>query len=323
MLGRQYRTLSPNVGAFGRGANHSYGYSLDSAKPATAQAINFITPDWDFFLFSRQPDGTLLNTTNPVFMGAVMRTRPDGSAQIRWKNGVLFEFQAPGVLVPQLASIIDRNGNVTSLTRDGVRLTRITDPTGRSIQLTYDNSNRIISATDPIGRTVQYAYNALGSLASATDPMGGVTRYEYEAADRLSTIIDPRNVVVVENTYDGNGRVVQQKYADGGIQRMEYTPLNPTVARSPVIQTTVTDPMGKRAIYRFDPAGNLLSTTDALGQGRTYHRRAGSNMIEAVTGSGSCATCGSAPGDVSYTLDGIGNVLSRMPSTEQIRPRST
>src|SRR5206468_243752 len=109
-------------------------------------------------------------------------TDPTGRVTIRFKDGTVWTFTLPGATFPLLQSITDRNGNVISLTRDPARparITKVTDPVGRSLTLTYDGQDRIISVVDPIGRTFSYAYNTAGSLASVTDPENGITTYDY------------------------------------------------------------------------------------------------------------------------------------------------
>jgi RHS repeat-associated protein len=306
--------LSSNIGPFGRGGNHNYGYSLDTGTPQTAAVINLITPEWSRIPFARQ--GAQL-TNASLLLGAVMLTGGNNRVTIRFKDGTIWAFSAPTPQAfPWLESITDANGNSVVITRDSARpakITQITDPVGRSLVLTSDPQDRITSVTDPIGRVVSYAYNALGALATVTDPEGGITKYEYGAADRLTREIDARNVVVMENTFDANGRIVQQKHADGGVHLMAYTLLNPTAPASPVIQTIVTDPMGRQTTYRFNPEQHLTDVTDPLGQPRIFERKAGSNLISTIKGGGGCATCGSpGAGDVSFTYDdATGNVLSQ------------
>ena len=125
--------------------------------------------------------------------------------------------------------------------------------------LSYDGADRVTSIVDPIGRSVLYTYNTLGTLETVTDPEGGVTQYAYEAADRLSQITNARGVVVVQNTYDANGRIIQQAQADTGVITFDYTLLNPIVANSPVQKTIVTDAVGNQTTYRFNPQGFLTS----------------------------------------------------------------
>jgi RHS repeat-associated protein len=311
-LVRSYRTLSNNTtnSPFGTGGSHNYGYTLDSLTPGTAALINLVAPDYHFFPFSRQPDGTLKNTTDPAMLGAVMTTAGN-SVSLRWKDGTVLSFTAPGNVFPLLQSITDSNGNTTSLTRNGVQITKITDPVGRSLVLTYDGANRITSITDPIGRTVLYTYNSFGTVATVTDPAGGVTRYDYANAQQLTRETDPRGVVVMENTYDANGRVIQQKQADGGITTMAYTLANPLAPTSPVISTVATDPLVRQTTYRYSTQSYLTNTTDPVGQARTFGRSV-QNLMIAATGNGQCAGCGNpAGGDTSSTYDSIGNQLSQ------------
>jgi hypothetical protein len=81
------------VPPFGIGTSHNYAYRLNTSSPATSAVINLITPDGSQFPFVKQPDGTLINTTIPAVLGAVMRVRPDGLVDLRWKNGTIFRFQ--------------------------------------------------------------------------------------------------------------------------------------------------------------------------------------------------------------------------------------
>ncbi len=322
---RTYRTLSTAAGPFGIGTNHNYGYRLDTFAPQSGAVVNLIMPDGNRFPFSRQADGTLINTTIPSMLGAVLTTFSDGRASLRWKDGTAFQFiPANATLGSVLSSISSSNGNTIGITRapnNLVRITLITDPVGRTLNLSYDATDRIASIVDPIGRTVLYGYNAQGTLATVTNPAGGVTHYDYDAQNRMIRVTDARGVVVAQNTYDVNGRVVQQIQADGGMIRFAYTLLNPAVPTSPVQQTVVTDPLGHQTIYRFSPQGFLISVTDASGQVRAFERAPGTNLVLAIRGSATCRVCGSsgqgdelfaydANGNLSTTADVLGNTTS-------------
>jgi RHS repeat-associated protein len=192
----------------------------------------------------------------------------------------------------------------------------VTDAVGRSLSFTYDNSNRIIQISDPIGRAVKYTYNQTqNTLATFTDANGGVTQYGYDPSENLNSIIDPRGVLVEQNTYNEafDGRITQQVLADGGTYQFAYTLMNPGVENSPVLQTVVTDPLGNQTTYRYNPMGMLVSMIDASGQTRVLNRDPNhNNLVNSYSGSGVCASCGNtAAGNVSFTFDSIGNVLSQ------------
>ena len=318
-LTRTYRTLSGAPGPFGVGTNHNLGYQLDTFAFIQGQGIiTMIMPDGNQFAFSRQPDGTYINTVIPSLQGAVMSPSPGfGLFTLRFKGGTVFQFQNPptGARVAYLSSIADGNGNLTSLVRNNpnspIQITEVHDPAGRQILFNYDNFDRITQIIDPIGRRTSYTYNQQGTLASVTDPNSGVTRYNYDPQNRLANVIDPRGVTTYENFYDGNGRVIRQVRADGGVTNYAFTLVNPSVPTSPVALTTVTDPRGRQTIYRFNSQGFLTDVTDPTGQIRTLQRDPGTNLVTAMQGTGQCEVCGDpSVGDFTLTYDANGNITS-------------
>ena len=327
---RIYRNLSSASGPFGIGTGHNYSYRLASNTPNTDAAIPLIMPDGNRFRFVRQLDGTMINTDIPQMRGAVVTTFPDQSANLRFKDGVVYRFIDGGYLV----SITDPNGNTITITRQSGtpdRILSVTDPVGRSLTFLYDVQNRITKITDPINRMVTYTYNGGGRLATVTNPIAGMMAYGYDPNGLLTTITNERNIVVAQNVYDpsGTGKLISQTRPDGGVISMGYTPVNPTVfgvtgppatgsawigggpVASPNLKSVVTDPKGNKTTYRFDSNGFPVEVIDALGQSRTFEREAGSNLLKALRGNGVCDICGDvSAGDVSYTYDSKGNVLT-------------
>lgn len=321
-LERVYRTLSNAAGPFGIGTSHNYRYRLNTNAPFNSTIINLIMPDGSQFpLRLLRPiqigvNITMINDTIPALRGVKVSVSPSQETDITWKDGTVFHFiPANFQLGSVLDSITDPNGNRTTLTRNPNNLDQITqiiDPVGRKLILSYDGANRISEVSDPLGRTVQYTYNGQGTLETVTDPEGGVTRYDYDGQNRLVKVTDARGVVMARNTYDANGRVVEQAQADGGRLRFTYTLLNPQIATSPVVQTVLSDPLGQTTTYRFSPLGFLLDITDALGQTRIIEREPGTNIMLGLKGTASCGACGTASaGDESFTYDTNGNVLTR------------
>lgn len=328
---RTYRTLSGTPGPFGVGTNHNYGYQLNTFSFIQGQGfISLIMPDGNQFQFIQQPNGTLINTNIPSLQGAVLSTS-SGNYVLRWKDGTIYNFQSFG-RVAYLSSMVDRNGNTTTLVRgntaDPLQITQITDPVGHTLTLSYDGFDRITSIVDPIGRTIRYTYNGQGSLATVTDAAGGVTTYAYDSSNRITDITDARGTLFLHNDYDGNGKVIKQTAADGGVTQFAYTLLNPnasvsfssgtggtgggggsltvggatTINTSPVLLTTVTDPLGNQTTYHFNAQGFLVDTTDALGETASYTRDPGSNLVTSATDSLSRTT--------QFTYDGNGNNTS-------------
>jgi RHS repeat-associated protein len=288
---RTYRTLSGAPGPFGIGTNHNYGYELDVSNllRGTGSFVTLVMPDGNQFQFVEQGTNTFANSTIPSLLGAFVSSPVAGTYNLRWKNGTVFQFQtsSQGALLAFLNSMTDTNGNTITLARGNsaqpVQITQIIDPVGRTLNITYDTFNRIVSLTDPIARTVQYSYNSQGTLATVTDPAGGVTSYAYDTQNRMISITDPLGITYLQNTYDANGRVIQQTAADGGITKFDYTLLNSTVPTSPILLTTVTDPLGNQTIYHFNPQGFPVDVTDALGEKVVYTRDPGTNEPTSVT----------------------------------------
>jgi RHS repeat-associated protein len=322
---RTFRGISVNPGPFGIGTNHNYGIMLDTTNEASGQ-LTLIMPDGNQYPFVAQGDGTFVNSKIPSVRGAVVSNLTCASTQIgfgcgatlTWKNGTTYKFQAPwegpqpGVAF--LMSMTDPNGNTTTLVRmlgAPIEITQITDPVGRSLNLTYDDSRRIASIADPIGRTVQYTYNSQGTLATVVDANGGATSYTYDAENRMTSITDPRGITYLQNFYDPSGHVLKQVAADGGVTTFSYTQLNPVVSTSvgvspagsagvggaaivgsgsiqgvntsPIVRTTVTDPLGNTTSYHFNPSGFLLDVTDALGEKTIYTVDANTNQTVSTT----------------------------------------
>ena len=228
---RVYRAGSSNPGPFGFGTGHNYSYELSTSEYVRENKgiIWLVMPDQNQFPLNLQSDGTFTNSSIPSLVGAVLTNPQQGIYNLRWKNGTIYHFQISslGPLAAYLNSITDPNGNTITLTlnqNQPLQITQMTDPVGRSLNLSYDGSNRITSITDPIKRTVTYSYNGQGTLASVTDPNGGITKYDYDANNNLTAITNPLGVKIAQNTYARNGRVSQQLRADGGIISFSYTP---------------------------------------------------------------------------------------------------
>jgi len=311
---RIYRGGTTQRGPFGIGTSHNYGYMLDVSN-LSGGLIYLDLPDGNQVPFVQS--GTIfVNSTLPSGQGAVISNLSclvggfsgtslaaggfECAATLRWKDGTIYQFQPitsgliGGATFSPLASITDSNGNKTTLVRDpsGFAITQIIDPGGRALTLQYDSPQvffgHILRITDPIGRTVQYGYDTSDRLTTVTDVNSGVTTYAYTDPNNPNsptTIRDARNITYLTNTYDpsGSSRVTQQQTADGAITRFSYTQANPGISTSPVVLTTVTDPLGNQTIYHFNPSGFLIDVTDALGRKTVYTRDPGTNLVLSVT----------------------------------------
>lgn len=239
---------------------------------------------------------------------------PNGISNSNWvltlPDGTIYGFPSSydylGGSDPRLAAatgMLDRNGNYVDFNRDGDgNLVQVAGSNGRSIQFTYDDTGRITAASDSSGRAVGYSYDAQGRLASFTDAAGTATQYTYDDNDNMLSIIKPDQNLRVTNSYDENGRVIQQTFPDGGTYQFSYA----LDGSGNVTQATVTDPSGSIRQVQFNADGCMNSDTLGLGtpqqQTITYECQPVSGLLLSNTDALGRKT--------SYSYDALGETTS-------------
>ena len=291
-------SASGNSGRFGRGTRDNFDVQLTGTWAVGGAGRVRMPYDVNGRLYNysgTDPDGALVFTTSTQAgqLGDSIRKLTNGTFEYRYADGNFLRFNSAGTLT----ALVDHNGNATTLSYSGANLTTITDPVGRSVTLTYSGSV-ITSATDPIGRTWNYTYGTSGGAANVLltvqGPLNQTWRYAYTNT-RLSSVTDPRGVVIKEITYDTAGRVTQQKFADGGIERYDYE-----LAGATVTGTRITDPMGRVKALRFNASGYILDKTDSFGQRSQIGRDLTTNLPTSNVGPCGCP-------EATRTFDSRGN----------------
>jgi RHS repeat-associated protein len=273
---RTYRQNDPTSRSFGIGTNLSYNMSLYTDSTAN------IPPEVDLILSdgSRVPylfrSGTALSNsvwvhtgTPSIFYGSTLAAFSSGGNEgftITLLDKTIMQFGSDppnGIL-----SITDRNGNALTFTtaspHTGGNITRVTSPSGRYVQFTY-NAGLITQATDNIGRSAFYNYDGVGRLSSVTDPDGNTEYFAYDSQNRMTTVTDKRGNTMVTNTYDTSSyRVVKQVLADGATWQFSY--ILATDGSGNVTQTTTTDPRGNVRQDTFNSSGYLTQEIRAVGK---------------------------------------------------------
>src|SRR5207253_8844208 len=133
---------------------------------------------------------------------------------------------------------------------------------------------------------------------------GGVMRYGYEFQNQLISVTDKRGNVIKQVTYDPNGRVTDQKFADGGIEHYDYA-----LAGAIISSTTITDTRGNKRTLRFNAVGYVTESVDRLGQRSQINRDLTTNTALSITGPCGCAENTrqyDARGNATSTTDRIG-----------------
>jgi RHS repeat-associated protein len=127
-----------------------------------------------------------------------------------------------------------------------VFLTRVADPQGNQVQLTYDSSLRLVAITDaigqvttlsydlaadplkltrvsdPFGRYASFEYDAAGRLARITDVIGIQSSFEYDASDFLKSLTTPYGTSTFRMVEAGRLRSLEATDPLGATERLEY-----------------------------------------------------------------------------------------------------
>jgi RHS repeat-associated protein len=315
-LTRTYNSLDTQQRSFGTGMTHPYGlyqYTTNQFNDGDlifedGGRVHFVRISADGLpglqtVFECQAGPTAFYKSRLSFDG--------NSWEYTLKNGSVYVIgHSTG-----LQLIRDRYGNTTQLAWSATNffgdgsgnIIRITSPSGRWIELTYDTAfpvNHITQAKDNLGRTVTYTYDPnTGNLLTVTDPAHNVTTYTWDANNRMATIKDGRGILYLTNHYDANGRVDHQTLAD---PNASYSFAYTTDANGNVTQTDITDPRGTIERLTFNSDHYVTSDIEAVGLPKqrttTYERQAATDLPTAVVDGLSRRT--------EYTYDTAGHVLT-------------
>lgn len=92
-------------------------------------------------------------------------------------------------------------------------MTKIVDPQGNALTMTYDANFRLVSVTDAVGQvtTLTHGSNTPGDpqfyiVTSVSDPFGRSTALNYDVGNRLTAVQDQIGIISAFN-YDANGKV--------------------------------------------------------------------------------------------------------------------
>ncbi|GAA5112331.1 LamG-like jellyroll fold domain-containing protein [Haloechinothrix salitolerans] len=193
----------------------------------------------------------------------------------------------------EATKVVDASGNTTTTAFDklGRRVSRtlpdytppgVSEPIVATTGWEYDAAGQVTKRIDPAGNATTFAYDKLGNLRRKVDPpvgtdeSGGVTEMTYTPTGLPLSVTDPTGART-EATYDQLGRKVTST----------------VVERTPSLRNLTTE-------YRYDPLGNVTSTTSPSGLTTTVAYDALSNPIEVTDPAGVTTTS---------TYDVRGNVL--------------
>jgi len=270
-----YNSLDSLIGALGKGWNHTYTITLSYISNTSL----ILTEGDGKRVKYLSPDGVTYTPEERFGDASKITKNPDNTFFLRKKNGTVFTFSSDG----RLASITDRNNNITTLTYTNGELTSITDPYGRTATLAY-TSGKLTSIKDPLLREYTLSYTG-DMLTSITDPEAGKTTYAYDANNRIISVQSP-NAGITAYAYDTQGRILSSQDPLANTKSIQYigTESKAIITDRNGSITTYTydkdlntikqniDPLGNITAYTYDTKGNLLTIThpDAATETYTY-----------------------------------------------------
>lgn len=333
-----------NVFRFGVGTRDNYDIRLIGSFAANGSGYLALPEQTPFSLVGTQTfnggrlfsyDATLsasgvttfTNSTTASMLGDTIRRIDSQTLEYRSTRGFILRFEPnfnPNNLVVEnyyrLKSITDRNGNTTTLTYSGANLMQVTDPVGRTLTFSYASPtcakcvSQVVAGKsgDPLQRITSYTYDGSKHLIKVIDQLGKDYQYVY-SGNNLSQVIDRRGNTIKTLTYDTNGRVATQTFADGGTIRYNYT-----LSGDVVTGVTIIDQLGRTMSKRFNAAGYVIEEVDALGQVSKIDRNIGTNTAFKASG-----PCGCAENEKTYDLRGnVLTVKDRLNQTESWQYRT-
>jgi YD repeat-containing protein len=239
---RTYNSRSDGVGAFGRGWA-SWATTRLVPRP---DGVEYAGPDGQEALFPRMGDGY----GRVMGVDALVEPLAAGLA-LRWGDGRRWEFDEAGL--PRRLS--HGPGTEIILRHDDGRLAELAHGGGKRIDVEWDaECSRIVGLACSDGRGVSHHYDESDNLVEV-DGAGGTRSYELDGDGRVVSVIDGDGVVEAVNTYDEDGRVLEQLSPFGRRTYVSYLPGRVTV-------TTDDDEDGPVNTFIHDAAGRLLAVVD-------------------------------------------------------------
>ena len=332
-------------------------YNADGSRAAVDTVMGYgWTHSWNIFLFSQlgamfRYDGTGRVTKYGLGPGGTYiaaagyfetLVKSGATYILTQKDKTTYTFASvPGntLLVGgpvwMLTSVVDRNGNTTTLSYTSGKLTGVSDTYGRTTTFVYNGQSKVSTVTDPAGRVTTFQYDTTGhKLTSVTDPAGNSIHYAYNTLYQLTGKTD-KSGHTFTYSYDAGFEPIAIQDSAGGAPATLSNPgnwaTNAASLAANVLRvytpatTTSVDGRGNVWKYQYDANGYLLQTvapdgattsatydpttlmlaskTDADGNTTTYQYDAEGNRLKTIDALGHATT---------YTYEPTYNMMTSM-----------
>lgn len=304
-FGRMYNALDPRIGAFGVG----WTSALDLRLELDDEGAAFIMADGRQIEFPRAGDGwdrgvgeNYWLAAEPVSNVPEVESPSDQLLVVRDNSGKWWAFTPGGVW---LGTGAGAGTTVTPVRDETGRIVRLRHERGRSVEIEYA-AEKVAAVLASDGRRVEYLYDDAGRLTGVADK-AGTRRYRWNSQGLIDQVISAAGVVECENTYDSNGRVIEQLTPFGRRVRYAYmrgrvtsvsnhdgSNANTWIADRKGRVVGIVDAAGKRQSMAYDPHGNLVSVTERDGQVTVHKFNDRGLRLRTVTPEG---------GDITYAYD--------------------
>jgi len=205
-------------------------FILDNPQNASAD-VTYYVEGGGAHLFTGYNSANQSYATELRQQTRLVRTSPD-SYEMQYPDGSKKVFsQSDGALGTArrvfLTRIYDPYGNFVTLTYDSnLRLVAITDAIGQVTSLAYENAAdilKITKVTDPFGRFAAFSYNASGVLTNITDVLGLNSGFRYGANSFVTNMITPYGTTAFKMGEAGRTRWLEATDPQGETERVEYS----------------------------------------------------------------------------------------------------
>jgi len=158
------------------------------------------------------------------------------------------------------------------------RLVGVIDSDDQRQSMSYDAHGNLVSATERDRSVTVHAYDERGRRTRTVTPSGGDFTYGHDDQDRVTTVVTDA------------GAVVTYEYA--GDDRDPSVVIDPVGGRTELtwdagLLLRVVDPTGVRIDLEYDAFGELVATTNALGDTARIERDAAGRPAAAISPTGS------------------------------------